>query len=243
MIGYFTLELRRALRDRRYMVTVVAWPVASYLLFSTVFGSAADRAEGLAPHTEIMVAMAAFGAIGAVLMATGPRMAAERQLGWLRQLRLTPLPPHRALAARLIGALTLTLPAICLTFVTGAVVKGVQLPAWEWATMTLLLLVGCLPFAALGVVIGSVSDGDSAAGITMVCYLVSASLGGLWMPTRILPAPLLAVAHALPSNRLAELGWRTAAGVAPTAPAVLILGAWFALFAVIAVALARRVET
>jgi ABC-2 type transport system permease protein len=240
MIGYFTLELRRALRDRRYMVLVVAWPVASYLLFSTVFGGATDRAEGLDPRTEIMVAMAAFGAMGAVLMATGPRMAAERQLGWLRQLRLTPLSPQRALVARLLGALVLTLPAICLTFATAALVKGVQLAAWEWAAMIWLLLVGCLPFAALGVVIGSVSDGDSAAGITMVCYLVFAALGGLWMPARILPAPLRAVAHALPSNRLAELGWKIAAGGAPTAAAAIILGAWFALFALVAVALARR---
>jgi hypothetical protein len=58
--------------------------------------------------------MAAFGAIGAVLMATGPRIAAERQSGWLRQLRLTPLRPGATLAARLVAALALTLPAICL---------------------------------------------------------------------------------------------------------------------------------
>ena len=71
MTAYLTLELRRALRDRRYLGLVVAWPVASYLLFSTVFASAADRAESLDPHVEIMIAMAAFGTIGAVLMATG----------------------------------------------------------------------------------------------------------------------------------------------------------------------------
>src|SRR5215469_12692338 len=116
MTAYFSLELRRALHDRRYLALVVGWPVAAYLLFSTVFGSAADRAEGLAPHVEIMVAMAAFGAMGAVLMATGPRLATERQSGWERQLRLTPLSVPGAMLARVGAAMVLTLPAICLTF-------------------------------------------------------------------------------------------------------------------------------
>ncbi|MBV8560612.1 MAG: ABC transporter permease [Acidimicrobiia bacterium] len=241
MTAYLSLEIRRALRDRRYMGLVVGWPVASYLLFSTVFAAAANRAEGLDPHVEIMVAMAAFGAIGAALLATGPRLAAERQLGWVRQLRLTPLSPQRALLARVMAALVLTLPAICLTFATAAVVKGVSLPAWEWPAMVALLLAGALPFAALGTVIGNVAEGD-AAGITMVCYLVLAALGGLWMPAKILPEPLRTVAHSLPSNRLAELGWRTAAGAAPTMSAVLVLGAWLAVVGTVALAVARRVR-
>ena len=112
MTAYFTLELRRAVRDRRYLALVVGWPVAAYLLFSTVFGSAANRAEGLDPHIEIMVAMAAFGAMGAVLMATGPRLAVERQSGWERQLQVTPLSMPAAMLARVSAAMVLTLPAI-----------------------------------------------------------------------------------------------------------------------------------
>jgi ABC-2 type transport system permease protein len=240
MTAYLTLELRRALRDRRYVGIVVGWPVAAYLLFSTVFGAAANRAEGLDPHTEIMVAMAAFGAIGAVLMATGPRVAAERQSGWTRQLRLTPLPPSSLLGARLAAALVLTLPAICLTFAVAFVAKGVSLPAWEWPVMVSLLLAGTVPFAALGMVIGNLADGDSAMGVTMITYLVLAALGGLWMPTKILPAPMRTVAHLLPSNRLAELAWRVAAGHTPPPGAFAVLAVWSAGLTVAAVALARR---
>src|ERR1022692_2311446 len=114
MLKYLALEIRRSIRDRRYLLLVAGWPVAAYLLFSTVFGSAADRTEGLAPTVEIMVAMASFGAMGGVLMASGPRLAMDRQLGWLRQLRLTPLSPARILGARLIAAMALSLPAIVL---------------------------------------------------------------------------------------------------------------------------------
>ena len=243
MTAYLTLELRRALRDRRYLGIVVGWPVAAYLLFSTVFGSAANRAEGLSPHAEIMIAMAAFGAIGAVLMATGPRIAGERESGWTRQLRLTPLSTTAVLWARLTVALLLTAPSICLTFAVAFAVKGVDLPLWTWPAMIGLLVAGSVPFVALGIIIGGLSDGDSAVGITMIVYLVLAALGGLWMPTKILPGTMQAVAHALPSNALAELGWKVAAGGAPPLEAVAVLAAWGVGLAVIAVALTRRVAS
>jgi ABC-2 type transport system permease protein len=239
MSAYLSLEVRRALHDRRYLGLVVGWPVAAYLLFSTVFGSAADRAEGLDPHVEIMVAMAAFGAMGAVLMATGPRLASERQSGWERQLRLTPLPASGALLARTGAALFLTMPAVCLTFAAAAA-KGVSLPAWEWPAMVALLLAGSLPFAAIGLVIGNLADGDSAMGLTTVVYFALAALGGLWMPAKVLPSQMRAVAHALPSNRLAELAWRVAAGHTPPLAAVGVLAAWAGVVGLGAVGLARR---
>jgi ABC-2 type transport system permease protein len=243
MTRYLALELRRSARDHRYVAIVVVWPVLSYLLFSTVFGAAANRAEGLDPHTELMVAMATFGAIGAVLTATGPRLALERQSGWLRQLRLTPMSPTRMVTARLLAALLLTLPTICLTFLAARTITGVSLPLWEWPAMVAVLLIGAIPFAALGSLIGNLSDGDSATGVTMIAYLTLAALGGLWMPASILPAPLRDVAHALPSNRLAQLGWRVAGGHVPPLGAIVVLLAWTVGFGLAAVAIARRVAS
>jgi ABC-2 type transport system permease protein len=240
MLSYLSLELRRSIRDRRFLLLVVGWPVGSYLLFSTVFGAAAHRSEGLAPTVAIMVAMATFGAMGGVLLSSGPRLALDRQVGWLRQLRLTPLSPARILAVRLTTAMILGLPAICLTFLTAVVFKDVTLQLWEWPVLALLIGAGCLPFAAMGIVVGSVADGDGAQGLTMVLYLVLAALGGLWIPEQILPAPLQDVAKALPSYHLAQLGWHVARGVAPAFIDVLVLGAWFAGAAVVALAVSRR---
>jgi ABC-2 type transport system permease protein len=240
--AYVALELRRSLRDGRYVGLVVAWPVAAYLLFSTVFGGAADRAEGLGARTEIMVAMAAFGAIGAVLMATGPRMAAERQSGWTRQLRVTPLPAWRLLAARLVAALALTLPAIGLTFVVAAA-RGVGLGGWEWPALAALLVVGSVPFGVLGLLIGASGSGEAAMGLTTAVYVALAALGGLWMPVRILPSALRTLAGALPSYRLGELGWRVAAGRPPTLSSVVVLAAWTVGLGALALLVGRRVAS
>lgn len=234
MTSYLSLELRRSLRDKRYALLTIAWPVAAYLLFSTVFGAAANRAEGLVPVVEIMVAMAAFGAMGGVLLASGPRIAYDRQTGWLRQLSLTPLSKTRILGVRLIAAMCLSVPAVVLTFATAALVKGVSLDPWQWAAMAAALVAGCAPFTVIGLIAGSLSDGDSSQGVTMVIYLLLASLGGLWMPVALLPGAMQTLAHVLPSNHLAQLGWAIARGHAPAIGDILVLLGWFAGAAAIA---------
>ena len=234
MTSYLSLELKRSLRDKRFVLITIAWPVAAYLLFSTVFGAAANKAEGLLPVVAIMVAMAAFGAMGGVLMASGPRIAYDRQTGWLRQLSLTPLSKTRILATRLLVAISLSIPAVVITFAAAAAIKGVSLEPWQWAAMAGVLVAGCVPFAVIGLIAGSVSDGDSSQGLTMVVYLLLASLGGLWMPVQLLPAPMQTIAHVLPSNHLAALGWSIARGQAPAGGDILVLLAWLAGAALIA---------
>lgn len=105
MTGFLALELRRCLRDVRYLVIAVAMPVGLYLLFTALFGSHGQRAQGLPQPAELMVAMVAYGAMWAVFSATGPRIAHERAIGWTRQLRVTPLTPAAALAGKLVTAL------------------------------------------------------------------------------------------------------------------------------------------
>ena len=67
--------------------------------------------------------------------------------------------------------------------------------------------------------------------------------GGLWMPLAILPGALRTIGRALPTNRLGDLGWRIAAGHAPTAASGHILVAWTAALAGLATWSYRRAGT
>ena len=66
------------------------------------------------PHTHLtmqlyyLVAMASFGALTAVLMGNSERIAKEREKGWVRQLRLTALPGHGYVIAKIASAATVT---------------------------------------------------------------------------------------------------------------------------------------
>ena len=91
MAAYLALEIRRAVRNRRYLVFAIGFPVVFYLLYTGVL-----HRRGRAPTDPtwtayFLVSMAAYGMIGASLSNAIP-IAQERASGWTRQLRITPLP-------------------------------------------------------------------------------------------------------------------------------------------------------
>jgi ABC-2 type transport system permease protein len=240
MTRYLWLESLRAVRDVRYLVLAVASPVGFYLLFTNLFGAHGEMAEGLPQPVELMVAMAAYGAMWSVFSATAPRIAQEREIGWSRQLRVTPLPARAIIGSKVISSLAAALPAMVLVCLTAALVNGVRLDASEWAAMLAAMWVGTLPLTLLGFAIGYLAGADVAYGVVMVLYFALGALGGLWMPLAMLPETLRDVGQALPTNRLADLGWKLAAGQTPATSSVLILAAWTAGFGLLALIAYRR---
>ena len=240
MIRYFELELLRAVRDPRYLVLAVLTPVGLYLLFTQLFGTHGERVEGLPQPTELMVAMAAYGGMWAVFSATAPRIAHERSIGWLRQLRITPLRPGSVGVVKVAASLAAALPAIGLVCLTAVAAHGIRLDAGEWASLLAGVWVGTLPLALLGLAIGYLVGPDAAYGVVMVLYFAFGALGGLWMPMAMLPDALQHVGRLLPTHGLADLGWKLAAGSAPDPAGLAVLGAWTAASLLVAVVAGRR---
>jgi len=243
MTGFLTLELRRSLRDVRYLVIAVALPIGLYLLFTGLFGAHGQRAQGLPQPVELMVAMITYGAMWAVFSTTGPRIAHERAIGWTRQLRVTPLNPAAALSGKLAATLAAALPAMALVALTAVLSHHVQLSAAQWAALLAAMWVGVLPLALLGLAIGYLAGDDIAFPLTMALYFALGALGGLWIPLSAMPHAMQDLGRALPSNGVAELGWRIAGGQASVPRAVLVLTAWLLGSATAALLAYRRRNT
>jgi ABC-2 type transport system permease protein len=148
------LEILRALRNKKFLFFSVIYPSALFLIIA---GGADDaKLPGMEMGLPLyyMVAMAAFGAMTAVLLGNSEKIAKEREQGWVRQLRLTPLPGRGYVLAKIAAASTVSLPSIVLVFVVAAAVKGVRLEAGQWVTIGLCTWAGSFVFAALGVAIG-----------------------------------------------------------------------------------------
>ncbi len=217
VLDYVQLELHRASRNRRYLMTAVIFPVMFYALFTGVLqGGGADPTAGggLAWKTYYMISMAAYGAIGAAL-GSAIVIATERRSGWTRLLRTTPLPPVGYVAGKLIVSYLVTLPSIGLVLVAGAVLNQVTLPPATWVQVYLSMIVGALPFAALGLLLGYLFDANSAQGGMMITYFALAILGGLWVPVTNMAGVLVTIAHVLPAYHLGNLGWQALAGNGP----------------------------
>lgn len=239
MIGYLRLQVLSALRDPRYVMLAIVAPIGFYLLFSSLFGQETG-AGGIQTQVALVVSMAVFGAMWAVLSATGPRIAQERSIGWLRQLRLLPVRSPAILTGRLLAALLVAGPAIALVFLTGALTHGVHMEAWRWAALLAVIWIGVVPVGALGLLIGYAADEGIAFGIVYGLYMVLAALGGLWMPMSILPAGLQTVGKLLPSYRAADIGWRILAGRSIDFNSVLILLGWTVACALLALFFSAR---
>ncbi|MEU5044603.1 ABC transporter permease [Streptomyces griseorubiginosus] len=232
MNSLIKLELIRALRNRKFLFFSVMYPS---LLFLIIAGNADSTSKvdgtGLTLPTYMMVSMASFGALTAVLMGNSERIAKEREGGWVRQLRLTTLPGRGYVLAKTASAAVVSLPSIVIVFAVAAAVKHVRLDAWQWLALTGAIWAGSLVFAALGVAIGYLATGDAVRPITMITYFGLSILGGLWMPTTTFPQWLQDIAKWLPTHAYAALGQAIEQSRAPHAQDIAILVVSFALFA------------
>jgi ABC-2 type transport system permease protein len=109
---------------------------------------------------------------------------------------------------------------------TAVLSHHVQLSAAQWLALLAAMWAGVLPLALLGLAIGYLAGDEIAFPLTMALYFAFGALGGLWMPPSVMPHVMQGIGQALPSNALAELGWRIAGGQASVPKAVLVLTAW-----------------
>ncbi|GAA2399783.1 ABC transporter permease [Streptomyces coeruleofuscus] len=232
MNSLIRLELTRALRNRKFLFFSVIYPSVLFLLIAgNADSSTKIPGTGLTLPTYMMVSMASFGALTAVLMGNSERIAKEREGGWVRQLRLTTLPGRGYVLAKTASAAVVSLPSIVIVFVVAAAVKNVRLDAWQWLALTGAIWAGSLVFAALGVALGYLASGDAVRPITMITYFGLSMLGGLWMPTTTFPDWLQDIAKWLPTHAYAALGQAIEQSRAPHVQDLVVLVVSFALFA------------
>ena len=200
--AYIRYELLRTFRNRRFFIFSFGFPLVLYFLIagpnrheSSLGGS------GISAPLYYMVGLAAFGSMNAML-ATGARIAAERQVGWNRQLRTTPLSTRTYFRAKVLTAYIVAAASLVLLALAGTAL-GVRLPAHDWGRMAWLMLVGLVPFAVLGIAIGHLVAADSIGPVIGGMTALLAFLGGVWFPITGHGA-LHDIAQALPSFWLVQ---------------------------------------
>ena len=220
---YVRYELLRTFRNRRFFGFSLIFPL---VLFLVVAGPNRDATlQGLPFATYYMAGMVSWGAMAAVI-AGGARIAAERSIGWHRQLRISPLRLRTYLGTKLASGYSVAVVSIAVLYTAG-VALGVRLTAAHWIEMTALILIGLIPFAVLGVLLGQLltvdSMGPAIGGITALFAL----LGGAWGPVTDGGA-LDAIARALPSYWLVQAARTGDGGDAWPAEAWIVLAVWTA---------------
>ncbi|HEX2701962.1 MAG TPA: ABC transporter permease [Solirubrobacteraceae bacterium] len=178
---YTRYELLRAFRNRRFFFFSLAFPLILYFIFAAPNRNVTNfDGSGISLPLYYMVGLASFGTMVAMI-SSGARIAAERQIGWTRQLRITPLSTRAYFRAKLLTGYLMSCLTIGLLYIAGAS-QGVSLSAHSWLEMTGLILIALLPFAALGVMLGHLLNVDSIGPVTGGGTSLFALLGGTWFP-------------------------------------------------------------
>jgi ABC-2 type transport system permease protein len=237
MITYARYEIVRTFRNRRFFVFSVGFPLVLYFVIAGPNRNNDDFAgSGLPAALYYMIGLTAFGTMNTVL-STGTRIAGERSAGWNRQLRLTPLSTKNYFRTKVLVAYLLALITIGMLYASG-ISLGVSLSAGEWARMTGLVLVGLVPFAALGILMGHLlttdSIGPAMGGTTALLSL----LGGVWFP--INSGTMHDIAEALPSYWLVQASHVSIGGDGWGSRGWFIVAAWTVVLTVLAARVYQR---
>jgi ABC-2 type transport system permease protein len=200
---YLLFELRRTFRNRRFFFFSLGFPLVLYFLIAGPNRGETNLAHtGLSAPLYFMVGLAAFGTMNAML-AAGARISGERAVGWNRQLRITPLTTRTYFRAKVATGYVMAGITLGALYAAGAIL-GVSMTGNEWLRMTALILVGLLPFAALGIVFGHLLTPDSIGPVMGGTTALLALLGGTWFP--LSGAVMTHVGEALPSYWLVQAG-------------------------------------
>ncbi|MDF5756338.1 ABC transporter permease [Spongiactinospora sp. TRM90649] len=239
MTAYLRLEVLRTLRSPAFVMFTIAFPVAFYLLFTTLFQMRPVQNTDFDAY--YMVSMALYGSMSICMMGIGGRIAIERTRGWTRQLALLPLRPSAYISVKLASATLLTVPVIGLIMICGRFINDVNLPFGIWVALAPTIWLAALPFVALGIAIGYVFRDEVAQIASMTLYFVLSLLGGLWMPVIVFPDWLETIGKLMPTYRAAEPSWLILSDQSPLTWGLLILLGWTGLFAALAVWRYRRI--
>jgi ABC-2 type transport system permease protein len=233
-------EITKVQRNRYFLFWSLAMPIIFYYIFTNVVNTnVPNKAEW---NAHYLMSMTTFSVMGSSIMTLGIRMVQERSQGWSTFIRITPLSDTVYFAAQMVGQGLIHLLSVMIIFIAGFLINHVTLSAFEWVMCGLWILLGTLPFLALGTVIGMMKKVETAAGVSNVLYMVLAVAGGMWTPLEYMPKVMQNIGKWLPSYNFGSGAWEIVRGGLPDWKNILILIAYLVVFMLLSKYIRRKQE-
>lgn len=174
-------ETIRALRAPAFAIPFLALPFVLYVLIGVFLAGSMSHGDPKVALT-MFVTWAVFGVMGPGMFGFGMFVATEREQGLLRLKRALPMPQGAYLAAKMM--MTAIFSVLVIFTLIAAEVALVHLPLtpWQFVKISLIELLGSLPFCAIGFFIGSRASGKAAPAFVNLAYIPTMHLAGLFYP-------------------------------------------------------------
>jgi ABC-2 type transport system permease protein len=193
--NHFSYEFKTGLRNPSLLLMNYLFPLAFYALMGLVMTQINPPFRATLIPAMIVVTLMTSTLLGL----PGPQVEA-REAGVYRSFRINGVPALSILAMPALSAVFHALIASLIISVTAAPLFNGAAPTNPVA-FALVTVLAAFTFGAIGSLIGVISPSSRATVLwSQIIYLPSMILGGLMLPTSLIPESMRAVAMLLPTT-------------------------------------------
>lgn len=186
----------------------IVFPLMFLLIFNLIFGGDDIPIGGgrtLSGSTFYVPAIAAFSVVTACYTNIAISVATARDLGVLKRVRGTPLPPAAYLLSRVIHSSLVALLLVAVVTLAGAVFYGVDAPGGTLPVFVVTVLVGAAAFCALGLAItGAIPNAQAAPAVVNASILPLLFVSNVFIPLNRAPDWLVGFSRVFPVRHFAD---------------------------------------
>ena len=196
------MELRLALRRGETLVATAVLPVVVLIFFSSVSILPVDAGR---PADFLLPGSIAFAIIATSLVSLGITTGYDRFYGVLKRLGGSPLSRAELIAAKILAVLVIEAVQVALLVAAASALLGWSAPEGvSVALFVVAVLLGTVAFAGVGLLLAGTLRAETMLAVANILFVASLALGGVVVPISELPAPLAAIAGALPAAALSD---------------------------------------
>ena len=174
-------ESLRMLRSPAFAIPFLILPVPVYLFFGVVLAGPAV-AKNPAAANYLFSGFSVFAVMGPALFGAGCALAVERDAGFLKLKRALPAPGGAYLLAKMLMSMVFAALAMASMLAAAILAGSVSLTIDQLLIIAVVMIVGAVPFCAIGLFIGSCTSGSSAPAFANIVFLPMLWLSGLFIP-------------------------------------------------------------
>lgn len=189
-------------RSREAAVFGFLFPLLLFALLTAVYDG---EIYGRPAAWGLLAGMLGYGAANTAFAVLALMIVGRREMGILKRIRSTPLPPGAYLTALLASILIVFALQAGALFGLGRLLNSTPWPSHLFS-LVLALGLGAAAFAALGLAItGFIRSLEGSSAVVNIIVLPMAFLSGSFGPTRDYPRALEAIGEVLPLKYLLDI--------------------------------------
>ena len=220
-------ETLNALRTPAFAIPFIVIPIAIYLLFGVLIAGNGEEASEFGPGIANYL-FSGFSVVAVIMPGIfgGLMVANDRDGNLLKLKRALPLPPGATVVAKVLMSMGVAAIAVTLVVIAALIAGKITISFGQVLTISAVLIVGTIPFCAIGLFIGTLVSGSAAPAYGNLVFLPMMWLSGLFIPLPDFLEPWMAIWPAFHLNQLALglAGVEQFSFVAPTTAGGVLVG-------------------